>query len=309
MDKYIVNAKLEESLQYNGNIMTPLTSSSINFCHIAPTKYLKEYTSTNGAHLILAHLVEQDAAYCEFYKNIEYTYKIMDNSAFEMFKQNRPMYNSAKLISMGDACQADCIVMSDYPKEDWKKTRDAAFDMIRPIRSAGFDAFYVPQSQLGDLDGLIRSIDWALSNDQIRLIGLSILSCPIAMGIDESLSVLDRGDAYKLQRYMSRYSVFKALDDAGILNERALKRFHCLGMMDGPNEIDILKPYHRYIWSWDSSAAVWCGLNGIEFDKSPTGLRRGKFEIEVDFSWDIGYINEHTVNQNINYINGKVRNV
>ena len=32
------------------------------------------------------------------------------------------------------------------------------------------------------------------------------------------------------------------------------------------------------------SAAVWAGLNDIEFDRSPTGLINGKNEIEVDFS-------------------------
>ena len=36
--------------------------------------------------------------------------------------------------------------------------------------------------------------------------------------------------------------------------------------------------------TWDSSAAVWAGLNGIAFDNSPTGLMNGKFELEVDFN-------------------------
>ena len=38
-----------------------------------------------------------------------------------------------------------------------------------------------------------------------------------------------------------------------------------------------------HIDTWDSSAAVWAGLNSISFDDSPTGLINGKFEKHVDF--------------------------
>ena len=279
----------------------------INFCHIAPTRYLQRYTKQNGAHLILAHLVEQDAAYRDYYFNLsDGKYKIMDNSAFEMFKQGRPMYNSAKLIAMADMCRASCVVLSDYPKEPWEKTVDAALAMRRSIADAGLDMFYVPQSELGDLDGLLHSISWALEQPWIRLIGLSILACPIALGIDEQMKQSDRRDGYKLQRYLSRFYVLQQLERAGLLTSKAIKRFHCLGMVDGPNEIDLLKPYHDFIWTWDSSAAVWCGLNGISFDMSPTGLINGKFEQEVDFSCDRGDDYDQLVFNNIEFINSKV---
>jgi hypothetical protein len=44
--------------------------------------------------------------------------------------------------------------------------------------------------------------------------------------------------------------------------------------------------YGDCIDTWDSSAAVWYGLNGIKFDNSPTGSYNGKFEKEVDFSFN-----------------------
>ena len=56
-------------------------------------------------------------------------------------------------------------------------------------------------------------------------------------------------------------------------------------MVDGPNEIELVKDYLPLINTWDSSAAVWAGLNGIEFDNSPTGMIFGKFENEVDFEF------------------------
>ncbi len=259
--------------------------NAIKFCHISPTAFLK-YTRTNGAHLVLAHLVEEDEEYRKYYRNLkDGNYKIMDNSAFEMFKLGRPMYNESKLLDMGKQCEADCIVMSDYPKQPYTVTIDAAVRLAPIFKDEGFDTFFVPQSELGDMDGLLRSIEWGLNSKDIDLIGLSILSCPIACGVDETVfHGGKRNDAYRMQRYMSRWKVFDEIQKRGLLTYQAQKRFHCLGMVDGPNEISLLREYEDYIFSWDSSAAVWAGMNGITFDNSPTGLMNGKFEKEVDFS-------------------------
>lgn len=258
----------------------------VKFCHIAPTKYLSHFAQYNGAHLILAHLVESDRDYRNFYANLDDgKYKIMDNSAFEMFKQGRDMYDSSKLIKMASECKADCIVLTDYPREASIKTIEAATRLIGDVKSAGssgaFDTFFCPQSQLGDLEDLMFAFEWALSNPNIDLIGVSILACPIALGIDEKAARWN--DAHKLQRFLSRLKIFSELECRGLLDERAIKRFHCLGMVDGPNEVELLRGYHPFIRSWDSSAAVWAGLHNVRFDNSPSGLINGKFEKEVDF--------------------------
>ena len=78
------------------------------------------------------------------------------------------------------------------------------------------------------------------------------------------------------------------LDKRGVLTQivNNRKKIHFLGMLDGPYEI-VLMGYNGYdecIDTWDSSAAVWYGLNGIRFDSSPTGTINGKFEKEVDFN-------------------------
>ena len=279
----------------------------INFCHIAPTKFLHSYTSTNGAHLLLAHLVEEDEEYRNYYANLkDGKYKIMDNSAFEMFKLGLPMYESSKLIEMGKACNANCIVLSDYPKQPSLVTVNAARKLIPEFKGEGFDTFFVPQSALGDMTDLVNAIEWALDNRDIDLIGLSILAAPIACGVDEStFEGGKRSDAYKMQRYLSRLAVFRELERRKLLTSHAKKRFHCLGMVDGPKEIDLLREYSDFIFSWDSSAAVWAGINDIHFDQSPTGLKNGKFEKEVDFHYH-GEHNKRTVLDNINYIDSLV---
>lgn len=276
----------------------------INFCHISPTKYLAKYTRDNGAHLILAHLVEEDPEYRDYYANLkDGKYKIMDNSAFEMFKLGLPMYESSKLIEMGHQCKADCIVLSDYPKQPSRVTVDAAKALIPEFKAAGFDTFFVPQSELGDMTDYINAVEWALKNPDIKLIGLSILGTPIACGVDETtFESGKRSDAYKMQRYLSRLAVFRELEKRKLLGVKSIKRFHCLGMVDGPKEIDLLREYHNHIFSWDSSAAVWAGINGHRFDNSPTGLMHGKFEKEVDFSFE-GEHSPTLTYDNIEYIN------
>lgn len=252
----------------------------IDFCHISPTAYLPAFTRTNGSHLLLAHLVESDETYRNFYANLDDgCFKIMDNSAFEMYKQGRPMYPTSKLLEMGKACKADMIVLSDYPGEPGQKTIDAAKKTALKYKDAGFETFFVPQSKVGDFDDYMDCMEWALDEATkpepiIDRIGLSILGCPNAYGVEKD---------NKLQRYLSRYAILKELDNRQIWEREHINIFHCLGMVDGPKEIELLSPWADFIASWDSSAAVWAGLNNVRFDNSPTGLVNGKFELEVDF--------------------------
>jgi hypothetical protein len=75
-------------------------------------------------------------------------------------------------------------------------------------------------------------------------------------------------------------------------------------MVDGPNEIDLVKDYAYYINSWDTSAAVWAGMNGVRFDETPTGLINGKIESEVNFNIKTSD-RLPDVDYNMNFINGK----
>lgn len=253
------------------------------FAHITPTAYLDLFASGRNFHLTLAHLVEQDEQYTKWYssrdlsRSMDPYINIMDNSAFEMYKQGRPMYPSDKLIEMGNKIAADYIVMSDYPGEPAQKTIDKAIEMAPELRAAGFGTFFVPQSKEGDLEDLVSAFEWAAESEHVDYIGVSILAVPIAYGVEKD---------NKLQRFLSRWKFMKELDTRGILDtiKNNDKKIHFLGMVDGPNEIELVREYMHAINTWDSSAAVWAGMCGIQFDNSPTGLINGKNEIEVDFS-------------------------
>jgi len=253
-----------------------------DFAHITPTAYLDLFASGRPFHLTLAHLVEQDEAYATWYasrdtsRSIMPFINIMDNSAFEMYKQGRPMYETDKLIPMAEKIKADYVVMSDYPGQHWSQTRMKATQMAPELRSAGFGTFYVPQGEEGDLEQLIRSFEWASESQDVDYIGVSILAVPLAYGVEKD---------NKLQRFLSRWKFMRELGERGILDKIVNngKKIHFLGMVDGPNEIQLVEDFLPYINTWDSSAAVWAGICGIYFDNSPSGLINGKNEIEVDF--------------------------
>lgn len=272
---------------------------SLNFCHIVPSKYLDIFATGRKTHLVLAHLVEEDAHYRNWYCNEKKRTNctiILDNSAFEMYKRNLPMYNSDKLVEMAARVDADYVVMSDYPGEPAKKTEDKAEDMQSYLRVAKRKRFFCPQSMIGNVEELINSYMWAVENPNIDYIGLSILNIPNAYGVEKD---------NKLQRFLSRWRFCELLLARGFF-QRAVdnkKKLHLLGMLDGPNEIWILKNFLRYFNTWDSSAAVWTGIHGIEFDYSPTGLVNGKFEKEVDFAYEDATIEELGVAmRNVKYI-------
>lgn len=256
-----------------------------DFAHITPTAYLDLFASGRPFHLTLAHLVEQDDAYASWYSSRDVSrsimpyVNIMDNSAFEMYKQGRPMYETDKLIPMAEKIKADYVVMSDYPGEHWTKTRDKAYEMSKELHAEGFGTFYVPQGEEGDLEQLIQSFQWAAEAPEVDYIGVSILAVPLAYGVEKG---------NKLQRFLSRWKFMSELDKRGILERISFneKKVHFLGMVDGPNEIELMKPYLSLIDTWDSSAAVWAGICNIYFDNSPSGLVNGKNEIEVDFDHD-----------------------
>lgn len=269
----------------------------VDFCHISPTKHLNDFCSLQTHHLLLAHLVEEDKKYADFYRRGRPqadTY-ILDNSAFEMYKQGREMYPSDQLIEMGKLVGANYIVMSDYPNEPGSKTIKAAEQLAPKFRQAGFGTFFVPQSEIGDIEDYIATFAWAASSPLVDYIGVSILGVPNAYGVERD---------NKLQRYVSRYHMMHELERRGILRlaERSSKNIHFLGMVDGPNEIDLCGEFQ--IDTWDSSAAIWAGLNNISFDSSPTGLVDGKFEEEVDFNYGtFDKIKIELAKANIKYIN------
>lgn len=257
----------------------------MRFCHITPIDHL-DLVKGRNAHLTLAHIVsgmegtpEQVDAYNSFYQEEkalagpEYL-NIMDNSAFELYKNKMPMFNPSELLTLAKKVHATHIVLPDHPAHPSMVTIDDAKRYAPIFKEAGFGTFFVPQSDIGDLEDLITAFAWAASSPLIDYIGISILAVPNAYRCESGNS---------LQRFHARWKFMNELYDRNLLQLAAQngKKIHFLGMVDGPNEISLVRDFH--IDTWDSSAGVWAGLNSIGFDDSPTGLIDGKFEKHVDF--------------------------
>ena len=186
----------------------------MDFCHISPTKYLDIFALGRRSHLVLAHLIEEDEEYAKWYREEKQRTNctiIMDNSAFEMYKQNKPMYPAEKLIDMASQVGADYIVLPDYPNEPPEKTIEAAESIYPTIVEAGFKTFFCPQSKIGDINGLIQSYMWAAHTDWIDYIGFSILAIPNAYGVEKD---------NKLQRFLSRWKFMQHLEQVGFFTSQ-----------------------------------------------------------------------------------------
>ncbi len=155
------------------------------------------------------------------------------------------------------------------------------------FHAEGYETFYVPQSTIGDLSGLIEETLWALQSNLVDYIGISILAVPNAFGVEQN---------NKLQRYLSRHHFMQILNGVCLqqigknleeVKQQFNKKIHFLGMVDGPNEIALMRslvPHGIIIDTWDSSSPAWAGYCGVGYDDSPTGLIDGKIERHVNFN-------------------------
>lgn len=238
-----------------------------SFCYIAPVAYLDYTIAASKTHLVLAHLVDTNKEYAAFYKYRSEQlgdYIMMDNSAYELKEPYRP----DKLLELAGQCGAHAIVLPDYPFESSHVTIDAANDFIPQFKGAGYDTFFVPQSQRGDLDGWIDCYEYASNNPDIDIIGLSILGIPNALPhIDPSYS---------------RVVMTQLLIDRGLFDFD--KHHHYLGLNSGPKlEIPSLLCMGA-LDSIDSSGPIWSGITGHRYDPDTDSLQAAsKVKMPVDF--------------------------
>ena len=182
------------------------------FCIITPTAYLNQYASQSAMHLVLAHLVDTDDQYADFYAKRQ-EFKIMDNGAFELGESYAP----DQLIRLGNRCAADAIVLPDYPFKPGQKTIDAATELSAAVKDAGFHTMFVPQSEVDELEDWIATYKWASVNPNIDIIGMSILGIPNALP--------------HIPRAYARVVMTQILIDRGIFNFS--KYHHFLGLNAG----------------------------------------------------------------------------
>ena len=234
------------------------------FCIITPTAYCEPFASQSSMHLVLAHLVDTDEEYAEFYAGRK-EFKIMDNGAFELGDSYAP----DKLIELAQKCNADAIVLPDYPFRPSIDTINAAQNLIKQVKEAGFQTMYVPQSETGDVADWIKGYVWGAFNQDIDIMGMSIL------GVPNAIPHIHIGYA--------RVVTTQILIERNIFNFS--KYHHYLGLNAGPKlEIPSLIGMGA-LDSCDSSGPVFAGICGHRYADNTDSLQCvEKIQKHVDFA-------------------------
>lgn len=246
-----------------------------SFCFIAPVAYLDKYATQSQTHLVLAHLVDTNQQYAEFYYNLalrnrtlpdhEKHYIIMDNGAFELGES----YDPKRLVELGLKCGADALVLPDYPGQPATKTIEAAEKYAPLFKNEGFDTMYVPQSRKGLTNEWIEAYSWGTGNNMIDIIGMSILGIPNALP--------------KIPAAYARVVMTQMLIDRQMFDFS--KYHHYLGLNSGP-ALE-LPPLIAMVAldSCDSSGPIWSAINGVRYDVSCDSYMpiSKKYLREVDF--------------------------
>ena len=237
------------------------------FCIITPTPYLKPFASQSSMHLVLAHLVDTSEQYAEFYAGRN-EFKIMDNGAFELGES----YDPNKLIELARKCNADAIVLPDYPFEPSEKTLEAAITLGPQVREQGFKTFFCPQAPVGKTEEWIEAYDWGANNSLIDIVGMSILAIPNALP--------------HIPRAYARVVMTQMLIDRGVFNFD--KYHHYLGLNAGPAlEMPPLIEMGA-MDSCDSSNPVWMGVLGHRYNgNTDSYLSVSKVKMEVEFDYPL----------------------
>jgi len=251
------------------------------FCIITPTAYLEQYASQSSMHLVLAHLVDTDEQYANFYAGRS-EFKIMDNGAFELGESYAP----DKLIELAHKCKADAIVLPDYPFRESKHTVLAAKDLCFDVKQQGFKTMFVPQSKTGDIEDWIAAYTWAADNDDIDIIGMSILGVPNAIP--------------HIHTSYARVVMTQILIERGLFNFD--KYHHYLGLNAGPGlEMPSLIRM-GVLDSCDSSGPVWAGLMGHEYSYTTDSLQsvsKVKAHVQFDYPWTQDMATKDRIQKNV----------
>ncbi len=240
--------------------------NKIRFAHIAPIQLTAKAIEKSSMNMVLAHVADQSTSYREMFKASD-NYTLLDNGAFE----NGVPMGVQDMIAIGEQVGADTLVLPDYPFSPWRRGWDNIEKAISVYKDAGFKVMFIPQSLKDDAVGYYKSLEKALEHPHIDQIGLSILACPNA-------GLLRRDILEKYQHWTV-----------------SCKRFHILGMLGSVEEVAELRPYNHLISGWDSSAAVWYGVNNRLVEGSYE-----KFTDRVDFETELPWNN--IVDENIQFI-------
>lgn len=212
----------------------------MRFCPIAPTAYLERYAGRSNTHLVLAQLAGSDPRYFEYYRGRVQAgdVVILDNGAYE-----GKLVDTKELMRISEELEPTVLVVPDKIG-DYNESQRLMEDFYN-LFYADFSA-YAPQLMLTlQQDAGADIFTWAAQYVEYRTMAQWI-GLPRVLG-------------------WARPQLIHGLQILGLWDGTV--KHHALGMNAG--SLDELKKLAELgVYSCDSSAPVWRGLNGFGLDST-----------------------------------------
>jgi len=283
---------------------------SIKVCIISPASHLEQFSSLGDCEMSLSHLVVQDAGfhhsdyvkqnYVKYYKQkaAEGKWVILDNSAYEI---GRLESNNATGRGLGPDIvlkAAEIIKPSIVIAQDVLCDRDATLestkDFIKYVKQKGllgnFKLMGVAQGKTEDQ--WLKSYHDMMNLKEIDQIGFSKIAVPLSFGANQSSDGCVS---------MARIRCTRLVE---AIYGNLAKDAHLLGGDNWlPWELNQQK-VHKWIFSNDSSAAVWYGGHKKQYSEE------GKIKDIIVIKPDLENNNSDTVdllNQSADYIYSNIK--
>lgn len=269
----------------------------IRLANVVPISYLG-LTTNQKTHWISSKVAENNTEYREFYKLLKEAYP-----NYHCYLDTRDSDASMQtLTDLAIDMKVDTVVIpnSEY---NVSANESLAKKWFPALKLSNLRTMFVPKAAFNDSLGFFKSFSWALNDKSVDMIGVSSDYCATAFGVeDESNFELETpfiDTTYAMQRYLSRWHLFNALRQLVLLNNmNSHMKFHCLEL-NGVREIELLQPFHKFIFSWHTSEPFWLAYNKAMYDASPTGLRYSG--INTTFDYMAPYIDDPDINKGITH--------
>jgi hypothetical protein len=258
----------------------------MKICIISPTSHVQAFSTHGDADMVLTHIVlgltdvvtgtntpshdQGDHSsfkdnYIEYYRHRAQNgfFTILDNSAYEIGRLEAQSASGQglgpELVLQAARIIKPSIVICQDILCDSEATTEATRDFIEFVKKSGefgnFKLMAVPQGK--DEASWLRSYKTLSEMPEIDMLGFSKISIPISFGGNQATPGCVTDARLKCTSIVEQEFRYK-------------KDVHLLG---GDNHLgrELSKQkYYDWIFSNDSSAAVWYGMHGKEFDSLGT---------------------------------------
>lgn len=261
----------------------------MKICIISPTSHVETFSAHGDADMVLTHIVlgltdvatgthshESSSEHKERFQHLRHNYiqyykerassgffTILDNSAYEIGKleaQNASGQGlGPELVIQAAKIVKPSIVICQDVLCDGEATVQATKEFIRYVKDSGefgnYQLMAVPQGK--DESSWLKCYKQLSEMPEINMLGFSKISIPISFGNDQTSPGCVTDARLKCT----------SIVDSEFRNK---KDTHLLG---GDNHLGrelATQKYYEWIYSNDSSAAVWYGMHGKQFDPKGT---------------------------------------